>query len=73
MKPVLVKEACRKVDDPQVLINIVSKRVRQLGEGGRPMIDPEARMGLADIALKEVAEGKLNFEPAAKPAAPTKG
>ena len=47
----------------QLLINIVSKRVRQLGLGHRPMVETTPRMSLTDIALKEIIEGKLAYEP----------
>lgn len=55
----LIEEASKVIIEPQVLINMVSKRVRQLGAGSRPMIAVEPRMGLADIALAEIAQGKL--------------
>ena len=58
----LLEEAAKKVTSPQVLINIVSRRVRQLSQGHRPLVEPGPRMGLADIALKEIIEGKLSFE-----------
>jgi DNA-directed RNA polymerase subunit omega len=38
---------------------MVSKRVRQLSAGSHPMVPVEGRMGLADIALAEIAQGKL--------------
>lgn len=38
---------------------MVSKRVRQLMAGSRPLIDNDTRMGLADIALSEIAAGKV--------------
>ena len=56
-----IDEAVKVVPESQVLINMVSKRVRQLGAGSRPMVSVEPRMGLADIALAEIAKGKLNF------------
>lgn len=61
----LVDEAVKKVGSTPLLVNIVSKRVRQLTAGSKPMIDVIGRMGLADIALKEIIEGKLTHE--AKP------
>jgi len=66
MNPELVQQSNRIITDPQVLINVISKRVRQLSAGSRPMIEPGARMGLADIAMQEVISGKLTFEPVAK-------
>lgn len=44
------------------LVNIVSRRVRQLNNGHRPMVLVEPGMGLADIALTELIEGKLGYE-----------
>lgn len=58
----LLEEAAKKITSPQVLINMVSRRVRQLSQGHRPLIEPAPRMGLADIALKEIIDGKLTFE-----------
>jgi len=57
----LIEEASKVVTSPQVLINIVSRRVRQLSQGHRPMIDAGPRMGFSDIALTEIIEGKLGF------------
>ncbi len=53
--------ASKVVPDHQVLINMVSKRVRQLSASSRPMVAVEPRMGLMDIALAEIAQGKLSF------------
>ena len=59
MNSQLLDEASKVIHDPQVLINMVSKRVRQLSAGSRAMVPVEGRMGLADIALAEIAQGKL--------------
>jgi DNA-directed RNA polymerase subunit omega len=58
----LLQEAAQVIPNQQVLINVVSKRVRQLGLGHRPMVDPGPRASLTDIALKEIIAGKLAFE-----------
>ena len=62
----LVKQALAKVLNPHVLVNLVSRRVRQLTSGGgsisRPLIIYVANLGAADIALTEIAEGKMGFE-----------
>jgi DNA-directed RNA polymerase subunit omega len=58
----LVEEAAKKIGSVPHLVNVVSKRVRQLNAGHKPMIDVISRMGLADIALQEIIEGKLGFE-----------
>ncbi len=62
MKHTLVQDALKVVHSPQVLVNIVSKRVRQLGQGFRPLVAYDPRLTFMDVALKEVAEGKLGFE-----------
>lgn len=55
----LLEEALKHVPNQQVLINIVSKRVRQLNQGSRPLVDAPMRAGFADVALQEILEGKL--------------
>jgi DNA-directed RNA polymerase subunit omega len=62
MQSHLLEEAAKKITSPQVLINVVSRRVRQLSQGHRPLVEPAPRMGLADIALKEIIDGKLSYE-----------
>ena len=62
----LVKQALAVVLNPNVLVNLVSRRVRQLTAGGggasRPLISGAENMGAADIALTEIAEGKMGWE-----------
>ena len=58
----LLQEASQIIPNPQQLINVVSKRVRQLGLGHRPMVEVGPRASLTDIALKEIIAGKLTFE-----------
>lgn len=60
----LLDAAAKIITSPQVLINVVSKRVRQLSQGHRPLVEVGPRMGLADIAFTEIIEGKLTWEPA---------
>jgi DNA-directed RNA polymerase subunit omega len=62
MKHTLVQDALKVVHSPQVLVNIISKRVRQLGQGFRPLVAFDPKLTFMDVALKEVAEGKLGFE-----------
>ena len=60
-----VKQALAKVGNPNVLVNIISRRVRQLTSGGsaaRPLIEQSPGMGLADLALLELIDGKMDFE-----------
>src|ERR671925_2425401 len=59
----LLQEAAQVIPNQQLLINVVSKRVRQLGLGHRPLVETTPRMSLTDIALKEIIAGKLAYEP----------
>jgi DNA-directed RNA polymerase subunit omega len=58
----LIKQALEKVENPHVLINLVSRRVRQLNAGGRSYIGDTGTLRVADIALQEIIEDKLSFE-----------
>jgi DNA-directed RNA polymerase subunit omega len=62
----LTKKALEKVGNPNVLVNLVSRRVRQLNAGSgamsRPLIAETGNLGVADIALTEIIEDKIGFE-----------
>jgi len=66
MNAELCKRANEKVGNPNVLVNIISRRVRQLNSGGgglsRPLIDNVGSLGAADIALREILEDKIGWE-----------
>jgi len=66
------RKALEKVGNPNTLVNLLSKRVRQLnsagGAGTRPLIADTGNLGAADIALREIIEDKISFE--ALPEAP---
>jgi DNA-directed RNA polymerase subunit omega len=62
MEPNLVKAAAEVIPNPKILVNMVSQRVRQLCLGHRPMVEFVPGRGHADIALSEIAAGKLSFE-----------
>ena len=61
MKSDLVDQAAAIIPSPQILINMVSKRVQQLNNGRDPLIDTVPSMGAADIALTEIIEGKIQL------------
>jgi DNA-directed RNA polymerase subunit omega len=59
-----MKQALVKVGNPNVLVNLVSRRVRQLTSGGgnsRPLIEQAGTLGAADVALLEIVEDKMAF------------
>ena len=55
----LVDKAATVILHRPLLINIVSKRVRQLNSGRHPLVDRLPGMGMADVALLEIIEGKV--------------
>jgi DNA-directed RNA polymerase subunit omega len=62
----LCKKAAEKVGNPNVLVNLISRRVRQLNSCGgglsRPLVTNIANLGMADIALREILEEKIGWE-----------
>ena len=58
----LLKDAVVKIPNIPVLVNAVSKRVKQLYAGHRPYLKPLPNEEAEDIALREIAEGKLTVE-----------
>jgi DNA-directed RNA polymerase subunit omega len=62
MNPDLVKAASEVIINQQILVNMVSRRVRQLTIGHRPLVECAPGLREADIALTEIANGKLTFE-----------
>lgn len=63
MKSELVDKASAIIKDPQLLINIVSRRVAQLTDPKSafrsPLVPTMPHTPAADIALMEIVEGKL--------------
>ena len=76
MNAELLKKAHEKVPSVPVLVNLISKRERELINGAKPLVNPttlltdedrkQSRSALdvdkCDVALAEVAEGKLIAE-----------
>ena len=59
----LLKAAHEKIPSVPVLVNLISKREKELINGAKPLIKPESLdVDKCDIALQEVAEGKLVAE-----------
>jgi DNA-directed RNA polymerase subunit omega len=65
----LLQEAALVIPNQQLLINVVSRRVRQLGLGHRPLVEATPRSSLTDIALREIIAGKLTYELTPEPPA----
>ncbi len=66
MNAELAKKALEKVGNPNVLVNLISRRVRQLNSGSgalsHPLVGEVGNLGAADIALREIIEEKIGFE-----------
>ena len=62
MKNKYLDAALQRVPNIELLVNIVSRRVRQLTQGHRPLTQIDSKMEPGDIALKEISEGKLGYE-----------
>ena len=62
MRDDYIKEAVKSIQDPNVLINVVSRRVKQLKRGNRPLVESLEKLSPEDIALREVIEGKISFD-----------
>lgn len=46
-----------------LLVKIASERLQQLNKGAKPLVELDSdSMSLSEIALKEIAEGKIHFE-----------
>lgn len=61
MNAELCNEAGELIGNPNVLVNIVSTRVRQLNSGDRPLLDAPL-LGAADMSLTELVENKMDYE-----------
>jgi len=65
MNPLLLEKAREITGNDKILVNLVSRRVRQLNATSRPLVEVEVGMGFIDIALKEIGEGKISARPIA--------
>ena len=62
MRDDYIKEARKVITDPNILVNVVSRRVKQLRHGNRPLVESLEKLNLEDIALREIIEGKISYE-----------
>lgn len=54
--------ALQVINEPNILVNLVSTRVKQLKRGSRPLVSSLEKLTLEDTALREIAEGKISYE-----------
>ncbi|MEO6003112.1 MAG: DNA-directed RNA polymerase subunit omega [Opitutus sp.] len=62
MRDDYLQAALKVIDDPNILVNVVSRRVKQLRRGNRPLVESLEKLSAEDTALREVAEGKIAYE-----------
>lgn len=62
MRDDYIKDALKVINDPNMLINVVSRRVKQLRRGNRPLVESLEKLSSEDIALREIIDGKVSFE-----------
>jgi DNA-directed RNA polymerase subunit omega len=62
MRDDYLQNARKVIDDPNILINVVSLRVKQLRRGSRPLVESLEKLSPEDTALREIAEGKITYQ-----------
>ena len=63
MNTMYLEAAKERINNIPLLVNVISRRVRQLNRGQRPLVKQDGvNMSKMDVALKEVAEGALTAE-----------
>ncbi len=62
MRDDYLKEALKLIDDPMILVNVVSRRVKQLRRGIRPLVESLEKLSAEDTALREIMDGKIGYE-----------
>lgn len=62
MRDEYIRDAQKVIQDPNILINVVSRRVKQLRRGSRPLVESLEKLSPEDIALREIVEGKISYE-----------
>ena len=62
MRDEYLQQAQQIVNDPNTLINMVSRRSKQLKHGSKPLVESLERLEPEDIALREIIEGKISYQ-----------
>jgi DNA-directed RNA polymerase omega subunit len=58
-KNALLSRALKEVGSRFLLVNLLTKRIRQLKDGVAPRVARGNNLSVEDIALQEIAEGKV--------------
>ncbi len=62
MRDDYLQQAQMIIPDPNILINVVSRRVKQLKYGQKPLVESLERLNPEDVALREIIEGKIDYK-----------
>ena len=62
MRDEYLQAARLTIDDVNILVNVVSRRVKQLRQGPRALVVSLEKLSFEDIALREIIEGKISYE-----------
>jgi DNA-directed RNA polymerase subunit omega len=62
MRDDYLKQALLVLPNVNILVNLVSKRVKQLRRKNDSTVESLERLDLEDVALREIIEGKLTYE-----------
>jgi DNA-directed RNA polymerase subunit omega len=62
MRDDYLQQALLIIDDPNILINVVSRRVKQLKQGNRALVVSLEKLLPEDLALREIIEKKISYE-----------
>ena len=61
MRDDYLRAALTVINDPNILVNVISTRVKQLKRGSRALVVSLEKLSLEDTALREVAGGKISY------------
>lgn len=67
MRDSYLDKARQVIPAPYILVNVVSRRVKQLRRGARPLVESLEKLSSEDIALREIGEGRISYELAVIP------
>ena len=62
MNNLYVEKALEQIADRNLLVNLASKRASEISRGSKPLVDVPVDTVPLDIALLEIAEGKVRYE-----------
>ena len=62
MRDEYLHAAAKVISDPYILVNVVSRRVKQLSRGSRPLVESLEKLAPEDVALREIIEGRISYE-----------